>query len=897
MRIVAFLLFSITLSLSAQKGREIKDVPAIMNCSEGGCIVNAGQDQVICANDIMELRGESNNEFAEPLNATWRADPNNPMELTIQNPNALVTTVSTTTGTFPPGTYTFSLTVACADGSTSCNETTVTVVELPDIQLIVPETPSCSNTIFLARSAALPEGIAENFALANGTNLLIEEVANGYIITRSASEFNQCSFSFTYTIFTGLSCSQTQFGRFELLDAERDNNFAARNIHCTEENISGRLGFSNPDVSCSVLEVRAIATPTGVNPDEVTYQVGNRSVDFSAPVGNYTFVGTMTNECGIQMDTLEVSCPPTDPTECNRLAFGQTIFLRHLCVDYADLGSLQLALPFFQNASYTWSTDAAPPWLDLQIDASGASAELTFTGDRPVGDNTDEIFLQVMVIDQQNTTCPAIRLTVRITAQVSLGIISDRVNINCGTGTLYSLSNNVNNTRESKFFRVVDYPPGYSGLLAGTLPTGNDVLQLSQLGSYTIELSSVSSFFDHFLQRTILCDLRDTFAIVVDDIPNIDAGSNATICESQVQLNGSTPRNAAGLPVDINLRWETADDYPGVAISDPTIRNPLVTGLEAGQSYTFRYTFPGDPNCEKEDLVTITVKKDCDDDPPLTCDISLESKCYTCGCGKPAFSVTLRDSNGDRFEQGTFTVSWFIDGTPTQVGNNLRSIVTHYDGPLVVTAQVSFTLADGTKCTTEESIAVTCGDDCPEVVLEYATDDCSKDYFYGEVIVVDGAGHPVSAASIDWYADGYVDENPYMVFSEPGEAVPVTVDFYWRKGCTTKLAFEPDCFTGEGIGKRAATAGHTDYATQSAGTGVYPSPVGRNEMVTVPLSDLQPTSLRVIDLSGRQVFQTALPSGAKEYRVSPFTLPTGVMIAVLHDEAGKVLKSLRFVVW
>ncbi|WP_020569031.1 T9SS type A sorting domain-containing protein [Neolewinella persica] len=441
-----------------------------------------------------------------------------------------------------------------------------------------------------------------------------------------------------------------------------------------------------------------------------------------------------------------------------------------------------------------------------------------------------------------------------------------------------------------------DFPPGYDGGTQGTLPSGNDILQLSQFGTYTVVLKSLTSIQDDFLNTRILCDNRDTFTIVVDDIPKIDAGSDATICDDNIQLNGSTPRNAAGIPVDINILWETVENYPGVVISDVTIRNPVVTGLVTGQSYTFRYSFPGDPNCEKEDLVTITVKEECDDTPPLTCDISLSTRCHACGCSKPVFSVNVRDSNGDKFEFGTFQLTWLLDGVPTQIGLNSDDIVTHYEGPLVVTAQITFMLENGEECTIEESIAVTCGDDCPVVGFEYSTDDCFKDMFYGEVTIVDGAGHPLSEASIEWDNNGILDENPYMVFSQPGEVVPVHINFYWRKGCSFKMDFEPDCFKGNGGSKRATANASDDDPTHPEATGVYPNPASRHEAVTVDFGKYKPASLRVLDLNGREIFQTSVTADAKNYRLSSSTLPAGVLIAVLRDEAGNSLSLQRFVV-
>ncbi|WP_026231859.1 PKD domain-containing protein [Neolewinella persica] len=895
MRLFTLLFFLFSISLTAQRDGT-RDLPTRANCTEGGCIVNAGQDQVICSDGALVLRGENSEDFAQSLNAVWEAAPGNPVGLTINDPNSLVTAVSAANGTYPPGTYTFSLTVSCTDGSTSCSETSVTVVELPDIKLIIPETPECSNTVFLARSGELPEGVTDLLVFSPPSSVSsIEEVPGGFLITRNPG--SGCALNFEYTIFGGSSCRAFQSGRLEVVGPVSPPNARALNVSCETNTISGRLWLLDANTGCSEYSITATSTPVGVTAGDVVYSQINLDqfvYNFSAPAGDYTFELSFTNICGTVSSSIDVTCPDID--SCSRIPSSSQTIVRRFCGSLTDLSTVQLTAREYTDARYEWSIFRVPEWLhqELTFDGAQATVNLTTIG-TPDPENTG-ITYRVLIYDELRPDCPPAVQFVGIRVPFPIGTIDDRVNINCGVGSVYPLSRNLPPNRQ-RGFQILSHPVGYTGVTIGDTGDQEGILQLSQIGTYEIVFEYRTRGFDDVINEFVTCNPSDTFTIVVDDIPNIDAGSDAIICDDNIQLNGSTPRNAAGFPVDINILWEPVEEYPGVTISDATIRNPVVTGLIAGQSYTFRYAFPGDPNCEKEDLVTITVNEKCDETPDLTCDLTLRSRCTICGCGEDVFVATAYDSNGDRLDVDVWEIEWFIGGEPAITGVQRSYISRHYEGPTTVTVIATTELANGEKCTLERTIAVNCAGDCPILSFEYDDKSCEEDYFYGEVTIVDQAGNPVVFAGFDWYSDGgSYDDNPYLLFSEPGEVVPVTVSFYSPYRCEVEMEFEPNCFKGDDISKRAAPQDHSGYTTSPLTTSVYPNPADHNEPVTVHFGEHVPASLGIMDLSGRIVFQTQLPKGAREYRLSPTSLPTGVMIVVLRDEVGKALDSQRFVV-
>jgi hypothetical protein len=895
MRFITLLLLLFSCGLSAQNNHLNQDDTSVLVCIEGGCVVNAGQAQVICPDGNLELRGESNVDFATPLNAVWEANPGNPAPLTIDNPNELVSSVSNDGTNYPPGIYTFSLTVTCADGSTSCSETEVTVVELPDIQLIVPEVPECSNSVFLARSEALPDGVTESLVFQFASNFSIEEVEGGFLVSRTV--YGGCIANFVYTIFAGTSCRKAKTGTFNIVAPANFGGLSPGNITCNDNLLTGSFFLDNQNIQCSSISVVPTSIPDGVNlTDVLISDPGSpEQYNFSAPAGDYTFEVSLENECGTETLTIDVGCPEVQ--ECSRISSSGGVLPRFFCGRLGDIPSfVDLAVPEYNNARYVWTPTLIPDWVTYELFTNdGPTASFLLTSDQPSNNNDIAIRFKVFVYDELSPECPPATFTSSISVPTPIGVVNNQVNINCGAGSVYSISNNLN-TNFSASFQILSYPAGYAGQTSGSTSNSSGILQLNQIGSYYIELRRREARTDYLLDELVTCEIREYFTIIVDDIPNIDAGSDAVICGDNVQLNGSTPRNSNGDAVDINILWEPVEDYPGVTISDPTIRNPTVTGLEPGQSYTFRYAFPGDPNCEKEDLVTITVDKQCPPEPePLTCDLTLKSRCGACGCGEPVFTVYAYDSNGDRMDGDRFFIEWFVDGEPFTTSNTDGYISSHYDGPLVVTAMVTFELPSGIKCQVEESIAITCGKDCPIVDFEYSTDDCDdKGGFYGDVTIVDQAGHLLYGAGIDWYIDGQYDDNPYTLYAQQGESVPVFLNFFSPTRCEQKLEFTPECGKGkvEEKGKKYGTYNHDAVIDAS----VYPNPAGRGQSLEINFGKSSPSSLRVVDLSGRQVFQTFIKSGEEGFRFSPSSLPTGVLVVVLHDADGRVLTSRRFVV-
>jgi len=91
---------------------------------------------------------------------------------------------------------------------------------------------------------------------------------------------------------------------------------------------------------------------------------------------------------------------------------------------------------------------------------------------------------------------------------------------------------------------------------------------------------------------------------VINSVGLVDAGADRLICnQSSITLNGSTPIVGAGV-------W-TQLSGPSVTITPPTDPNSAVTGLSAGQTYTFRWQVNGPPGCgSAADAVTIINRPD-----------------------------------------------------------------------------------------------------------------------------------------------------------------------------------------------------------------------------------------------------------------------------------------------
>jgi hypothetical protein len=80
-----------------------------------------------------------------------------------------------------------------------------------------------------------------------------------------------------------------------------------------------------------------------------------------------------------------------------------------------------------------------------------------------------------------------------------------------------------------------------------------------------------------------------------------NAGINQSLCNATTYtLNGNSPSPGTGL-------WTLTSGQTGIAFSDPTIRNPVVTGMVGGQTYKFTWTItPALPCTPNSSTVTIT---------------------------------------------------------------------------------------------------------------------------------------------------------------------------------------------------------------------------------------------------------------------------------------------------
>lgn len=89
------------------------------------------------------------------------------------------------------------------------------------------------------------------------------------------------------------------------------------------------------------------------------------------------------------------------------------------------------------------------------------------------------------------------------------------------------------------------------------------------------------------------CTIRDTFIVTIDDITAVDAGSDRTLCDSD--MNPTLTATPAG------GRWSgTGIDAVTGAIN--------LAALTAGQTYTYMYTINADiPSCESSDAVNVTI--------------------------------------------------------------------------------------------------------------------------------------------------------------------------------------------------------------------------------------------------------------------------------------------------
>ena len=580
------------------------------------CSANPGGDRAICNGDLMILYGEDSEYYLHPLDIEWSV-VYSPIDVEFDNPHILQPTVSPANPDeeFVNDDYIFQLRVICIDLDTAYATVTVTVGEIFNPATILPpydvNSDVCGSTITIQGSE--PDNGVTNLWLINpDLNVTIIPSPDGTSlqVIRDNGAVN-CDYTIYY---------YQNIGSCESIDSTQ--------IHFTQEYSSVHIDYVDPDdcPSCS-RRIRVCGTIPGcdgtpvwgtVNPPaNVTIETPDKrctwiTVDAD---GVYTFSYTIDNG-SCNTDTVTSTCV-IEEQEGFPLG-GDSVYVS--CQDTWDIASMDLSVDYMEGVEYEWEgfSSIGSSWITFS-DQFSSSTTVFFAG-TPVSAGNG-LWIRIEVTAIYNGCKDLKRFYYYINPTVS--VESENINLLCGGDPFFMIRDYINTGSGggSLKAKVLDSPSPLVPIGSTFFIYSNTHLDLSEPGTYSFEITISRTGNDPTTGLSVTCTDKDTLNVFVANIPTINAGSDILTCLLITQLNGNEPLDENGHPVDIPVQWELLSGQTGVQITNPDDQDPVITGLQYGETYCFEYSFSKAEDCKLVDTMYLTVKpeEECE-----ICELSVE---------------------------------------------------------------------------------------------------------------------------------------------------------------------------------------------------------------------------------------------------------------------------------
>ncbi|TPN82334.1 PKD domain-containing protein [Aquimarina algicola] len=558
----AFFVFLSTLSATAQS-----------------CTINAGLDQTICANDVMQLQGNSPDTYASGPTWTQTAGPS----VIISDPTIDDPII---TGFIPGNTYEFQYAAECFNGDTPSQTVSITVdpITIANAGSDVASCPDSSGSIVITGNApgsgetgqwtvvgANNAGVNISIPTSASTPITLPETSAGTTTLRwtiSSSGASSCSSSDDITV--------TNYGGELPVSAGPDQTLSNCYTVSQSTNLNGSFGGNNLNGQQGTWTfVSGPTAPTIGN-------VNNANTGVSGLFeGTYTFRWDVVGPCASGSDTVTITVPAATQDVTNASIQDNNI---RLCDASTTQVTLVGSTPDFTNETVLWEQISGP---SVTIESpTNSTTQIT-------GLTNPNSYQFRYTITNNVTMCTSVA-----TARVRYNASAISIVVNSGndiTGTCAQTSFDVPFTFTSgnrTDFSIVSGPADSSITFptpfqnAGNSPTRINVFDVS--GTYRVNF-----------RRSRTGDLQgcdeayDAINITVSLNPS---GSNAGSDQFFVcgQING----NLAGSPIqDGELSvWSQVSGPNTATIADIYAQTTPISNMIPG-TYVFRYTVSAGPDC------------------------------------------------------------------------------------------------------------------------------------------------------------------------------------------------------------------------------------------------------------------------------------------------------------
>ncbi|SHI86663.1 DUF11 domain-containing protein, partial [Aquimarina spongiae] len=577
------------------------------NVQAQSCTLNAGINQTICVNDVMQLDGTSPDTYAS--GPTWEqiSGPT----VTISDPNIDNPII---TGFIGGNTYGFRYSAECFNGDTPFQDVEITVLPITEATAS-PDIASCpdsSGSLIINGNAPTNPGETGAWSIVGSNNAGVSislPTSASTPITLPEGSAGTTTLRWTITGPTdpgsGIFCESfaeitiTNFGGEQPIDAGPPQNLDSCYTVSQSTNLNGSFAGNNINGQVGTWNfVSGPTAPTITDPNDNTTGISNLTE------GTYVFQWTVTGPCASGTDTVTITVDPATQDVTPATIDNDN---QRFCDASITQTTLVGSTPDFTNETVLWEQIDGNPPVTI-VDPTNSTTQVTgltapnsyqfrYTITNTVTGcdssdtvrvryNTNPISINAFPPDppaDPNTDDDSLDDVVGACGQTSFSI---PFVFNSGTRTEYTiLSGPVNPS--------ISYG---TPINAGSSPTTINDLDVE--GTYTIEFKRLRT--GSSLQS---CDeATDLVTISVSLIPtSANAGSDQTfICG---QTGGTLAGNAITTGQSV---WSQISGPNTATIADIYAQSPAISNLIPGE-YVFRYSVSAGPNCTPPSFSDTTV--------------------------------------------------------------------------------------------------------------------------------------------------------------------------------------------------------------------------------------------------------------------------------------------------